>query len=82
MAADKWIKEPSRKFVERTNVYRFMKRLGLSNVQDFLRFTRDGPETFWSETLKEILIESIHRGKLCSVWRWQTYSCLRGDTNG
>jgi len=57
MAANKWIWEPSRQFVEQTNVYRFMKRLGFSDRETFLRFSRDDPERFWSGMVQEAGIE-------------------------
>src|SRR5579864_7105242 len=57
MAADKWVWEPSQQFIEQTNVYRFMKRLGFSDREDFLRFSSDDPEAFWGELVKEVGIE-------------------------
>lgn len=49
--------EPSREFVEQTNVWRFMKRLGFSGLEDFLAFSRDNPERFWDETMREMGVE-------------------------
>jgi acetyl-CoA synthetase len=49
--------EPSREFVEQTNVWRFMKRLGFSELENFLAFSRDNPERFWDEIMREIGVE-------------------------
>jgi acetyl-CoA synthetase len=57
VAANKWIWEPSPSFIERTNIYRFMRRLGFSSRDEFLRFSRDKPEAFWDQLGKEIDIE-------------------------
>jgi acetyl-CoA synthetase len=57
LVTTKSIWEPGAEFIERTNIYRFMRRLGLSNREEFLRFSRDEPEAFWDQLLKEINIE-------------------------
>jgi acetyl-CoA synthetase len=49
--------EPSREFIERTNVWRFMQRLGFSDREAFLRFSRENPERFWDETMREMGVE-------------------------
>jgi acetyl-CoA synthetase len=49
--------EPSREFIERTNVWRFMQRLGFSDREEFLQFSRENPERFWDETMREMGIE-------------------------
>jgi acetyl-CoA synthetase len=49
--------EPSREFIERTNVWRFMQRLGLSDREAFLRFSIENPERFWDELMREIRVE-------------------------
>jgi acetyl-CoA synthetase len=49
--------EPSREFVESTNVWRFMQRLGFSDREAFLRFSRDEPERFWDEIMREMGVE-------------------------
>lgn len=46
--------EPSREFVERTNVWRFMQRLGFRDREAFLAFSRGDPERFWREMVGEI----------------------------
>jgi acetyl-CoA synthetase len=49
--------EPSRAFIEATNVWRFLTRLGFSDAEDFLRFSREEPERFWDEMLREMGVE-------------------------
>jgi acetyl-CoA synthetase len=49
--------EPSREFVERTNVWRFMQRLGFSDREAFLHFSRENPERFWDESMREMGVE-------------------------
>jgi acetyl-CoA synthetase len=46
--------QPSREFIERTNVWRFMQRLGFDDREAFLAFSRDDPERFWTETMREL----------------------------
>jgi len=49
--------EPSREFIERTNVWRFMRRLGFSDREAFLLFSREDPERFWDELMREMRVE-------------------------
>ena len=49
--------EPSRETVERTNVWRFLRRLGFPGLEAFLRFSRDEPERFWDEMMREMGVE-------------------------
>ena len=49
--------EPSREFIEGTNVWRFMQRLGFTDREDFLRFSREQPERFWDEMMREMRVE-------------------------
>ena len=49
--------EPSREFIERTNVWRFMQRLGFPEREAFLRFSREDPERFWDELMREMAVE-------------------------
>jgi hypothetical protein len=49
--------EPSREFVEQANVWRFMTRLGFGRLEDFLAFSRDNPERFWDEIMREMGVE-------------------------
>ncbi len=45
-------------WIESTNVYRFMRRLGFRDREEFLRFSRDeSTEQFWDEMVREIGIE-------------------------
>ncbi len=46
--------KPSREWIERTNVWRFMRRLGFDDREAFLRFSRDEPERFWDELMREM----------------------------
>ena len=48
---------PSREFVESTNVWRFLRRLGFSGREDFLQFSAEHPERFWPEILREMNVE-------------------------
>jgi len=49
--------EPSREFIERTNVWHFMQRLGFSDREAFLHFSRENPEKFWDEIMREMRVE-------------------------
>ena len=49
--------EPSREFIESTNVWRLMRRLGFQQREAFLRFSRDEPERFWDEMMREMGVE-------------------------
>ena len=69
--------EPSREFIERTNVWRFMQRLGFSGREAFLRFSREEPERFWDEMMREMQVEwfepyrqvlDVSRGPEWSQW--------------
>ncbi len=51
---ESFIWEPSREFIERTNVYRFMQRLGITAYQDFIRYSQDHLEQFWDEMVREL----------------------------
>ena len=53
--------EPTREFVESTNVWRFMQRLGFDDREAFLRFSRESPERFWDETMREMRVEWFTR---------------------
>ena len=48
--------EPSRAFIERTNVWSFMRRLGFSHREEFLAFSRENPELFWDEMMRELRV--------------------------
>ena len=49
--------EPSREFIEQTNVWRFMERLGFGELEPFLRYSREEPERFWDELMREMRVE-------------------------
>ncbi len=49
--------KPSREWIERTNVWRFMRRLGFDDREAFLRFSRDQSERFWDELMREMRVE-------------------------
>lgn len=46
--------QPSPQFIESTNVWRFMQQLGFDNQEEFLRFSREEPERFWDEMMREM----------------------------
>jgi acetyl-CoA synthetase len=46
--------------VERTNVWRFMKRLGFADREEFLGFSVAEPERFWDEMMQEMRVEWFH----------------------
>src|SRR5580658_969812 len=49
--------EPSSDFIRQTNVWRFMQRLGFHELNAFLRFSREEPERFWDEMMREMRVE-------------------------
>ncbi len=49
--------EPTREFVESTNAWRFLRRLEFENREDFLRFSREEPEAFWDQMMREMRVE-------------------------
>lgn len=55
--AGKWVWEPSQEWIEKTNVYRFMRRLGFSDRETFLKYSVDSLEDFWREMVVETGIE-------------------------
>ena len=52
-----FIWEPPRDFIERTNVYRFINRLGLATYQDFIRYSQERLEEFWDELARELAVD-------------------------
>src|SRR5690349_353378 len=69
--------QPSPEFIESTNVWRFMQRLGFSEREAFLRFSREEPERFWDELMRELGVEwfepyrqvmDLSRGPEWSQW--------------
>jgi acetyl-CoA synthetase len=57
--------EPSREFIESTNVWRFLRRLGLADREAFLLFSRREPERFWEEMLREMRVEWFEPYRQC-----------------
>jgi acetyl-CoA synthetase len=53
--------KPSREWIERTNIWRFMQRLGFDDREAFLRFSRDQSERFWDELMREMRVEWFER---------------------
>ncbi len=52
-----WIWQPDQEFIESTNVYRFMQRLGIGTWQEFIHFSQENIEEFWDEMVQELGIE-------------------------
>jgi acetyl-CoA synthetase len=52
--------QPSQDFIEKTNVWRFLRRLGFPGREDFLRFSREDPVRFWEELMREMRVEWSH----------------------
>ena len=48
---------PPEGWVERTNVWRFMQRLGFGSLPEFLRFSSEQNERFWDEMVREAGID-------------------------
>ena len=60
-SANKWIWQPSRDWTERTNVYRFMQKLGIASREDFLRFSSEHLEEFWAAMVEAAGIRWIEQ---------------------
>ncbi len=54
---EQFIWRPPEGWTARTNVWRFMRRLGLERLDDFLLWSREENERFWDELSGEIGIE-------------------------
>ena len=52
-----WIWEPTRDWIEQTNVWRFMRNLGFEDREAFLRYSRENTEEFWDRMVRETGIE-------------------------
>ena len=48
-----WIWKPTIEWTEQTNVYRFIRRLGFTDREEFLRFSVEHLEQFWAEMASE-----------------------------
>jgi len=55
-----WIWEPSREWIEQTNVWRLMRKLGFTDREEFLRYSRENPDLFWDQMVREAGIEWFH----------------------
>src|SRR5258708_30776842 len=55
-----WIWQPTQAQIERTNVWQFMRRLGFTSREEFLRYSTDHLEEFWSEMVNETGIRWSH----------------------
>jgi acetyl-CoA synthetase len=75
--SDRMIWVPSQDYVESTNVWRFMQRLGFGDREEFLRFSREDPARFWDEIMREMGVEwfepyqqvmDVSRGPEWSEW--------------
>jgi len=52
-----WIWEPSREWTEQTNVWQFMRKLGFTDREEFLRYSRENIEEFWARMVEQEGIE-------------------------
>lgn len=52
-----WLWQTSREWIESTNVWRFMQKLGFSDREEFLRYSRDNSAEFWDALVHEVGIE-------------------------
>ena len=52
-----WIWQPDPASVERTNVWRFLNRLGLPDREGFLKYSTDQLENFWDQMVQETRID-------------------------
>src|SRR5947209_1758356 len=71
---DQFIWEPSPEFIERTNVRRLMRRLGLATYQDFVRYSQEHLEQFWDEIALEVGIDWYQARDRPPVCAWRTRS--------
>jgi acetyl-CoA synthetase len=53
----KWIWEPTAEFRDKTNISRFMRRLGFNDRESFLSFSRENSELFWAAMVQEAGID-------------------------
>jgi acetyl-CoA synthetase len=75
--------KPSRDWIERTNVWRFMQRLGFHDREAFLRFSVDRPERFWDEMMREMNVDwfepykkTVDASRGPEWTQWFTGGCL------
>ncbi len=48
-----WIWKPGQQWIEQTNAWRMMQRLGIETREEFLRWSVDHLEEFWAEMVRE-----------------------------
>ena len=65
----RWIWEPSPQWIERTNVWRFMRKLGFDDREAFLAYSRDHREAFWDRVAKGVGREGARSGRTCGSRR-------------
>ena len=53
----KWIWEPSQDWIEQTNVWQFMRKLGFSDREEFLHYSCENLEDFWDRMVREAGID-------------------------
>ena len=58
--AGKWIWAPDEDAIRRTNVFRFMQRLGFDDREAFLRYSSEHLPEFWDATVRELGIAWFH----------------------
>jgi acetyl-CoA synthetase len=56
VSQDKWIWNPDAESIRHTNVYRFMRKLGFNDREEFLRYSRENLEEFWDAICRETSI--------------------------
>ncbi len=52
-----WIWQPTPEFAQRTNVFRYMRKLGFTDREAFLRYSVDHHEEFWGDLAVELGVE-------------------------
>jgi acetyl-CoA synthetase len=82
--AQEWVWQPKQDWVEETNVWRWMQKLGFTDREAFLAWSREKPEEFWDALVRETGVDwftpytgvlDTSRGVEWSQW------CLGGRLN-
>jgi hypothetical protein len=55
----RFIWEPSREFIESTNVYRFIERLGIATSRDFIRYSQEHLDESWDHLGARTLYRAV-----------------------
>ena len=58
---------PSREWIEQTNVWQFMRKLGFTDREAFLHYSRENLEEFWDRMVREAGIDWFRRTTACST---------------